>query len=144
MARVYETDQERPIAEWLNYSLVWELDREPVGFSTTDHIVFGQHAFMHLHILNAEQRQTGMGAQFVKLSAAMYFARLELRQLYCQPNAFNVAPNRTLRNMRVSATNSHTTPPPARSIFRDRSPAGSSTDTNEDARHWPRAAEDHR
>jgi hypothetical protein len=106
--------------------------------------VFGQHAFMHLHILNAEQRQTGMGAQFVKVWAAMYFASLELRQLYCQPNAFNVAPNRTQRNVRVSATNSHTTPPPARSIFRNRSPAGSSTDPNEDAHHCPLPAEDHR
>jgi hypothetical protein len=45
----YETDQERPIAQRLNSSLVWELDREPVGFSTTDDIVFGQQAFMRLH-----------------------------------------------------------------------------------------------
>jgi hypothetical protein len=62
----YETEQARPIAQRLNYSLVWDLDREPVGFRTTDHIVFGRHAFMRLHILNAEQRQTGMGAHFVK------------------------------------------------------------------------------
>ena len=35
--------------------------------------------------------------QFVRRSAELYFSRLELERLYCQPNAFNVAPNRTLQ-----------------------------------------------
>jgi hypothetical protein len=38
-----------------------------------------------------------MGTQFVRQSAAIYFQVLELRRLYCQPNAFNIAPNRTLQ-----------------------------------------------
>ncbi len=52
---------------------------------------------MHLHILDAANRTAGVGAECVRLSAALYFDLLKLRRLYCQPNAFNVAPNRTLQ-----------------------------------------------
>jgi RimJ/RimL family protein N-acetyltransferase len=93
----YEADYARPIRERDNYSLVWELDGQVVGFSSTDHITFGEQAFMHLHILDSTHRQSGMGTEFVKLSAAHYFRVLELQRLYCQPNALNTAPNRTLQ-----------------------------------------------
>lgn len=93
----YEADYARPVPERENYSLVWELDDEVVGFSSTDQIVFGDQAFMHLHILDAVHRRSGMGTEFVRQSAAAYFRALELQTLYCQPNAFNVAPNRTLQ-----------------------------------------------
>jgi len=68
-----------------------------VGFSSTDRIDFGNEAFMHLHIVEEGLRSTGLGTQFVKLSARAYFADLELKRLFCEPNAFNVAPNRTLQ-----------------------------------------------
>ncbi len=93
----YEADYARPISERLNYSLVWELDGEVVGFSSTDHIRFGDEAYMHLHILDPTRRRAGYGVEFVKRSAAIYFRTLELKRLYCEPNAFNVAPNRTLQ-----------------------------------------------
>src|ERR1035441_8275498 len=53
----YEEDYARPIRERLIYSLVWELDGQAVGFSSTDQIVFGETAFMHLHILRLAQRR---------------------------------------------------------------------------------------
>jgi RimJ/RimL family protein N-acetyltransferase len=93
----YEVDYARPIQHRDNYSVVWELDDEIVGFSSTDQITFGEQAFMHLHILESGHRRSGMGTQFARLSAAIYFQVLELQRLYCQPNAFNVAPNRTLQ-----------------------------------------------
>jgi RimJ/RimL family protein N-acetyltransferase len=93
----YEVDYARPIQNRDSYSLVWELDDEIVGFSSTDQITFGEQAFMHLHILDSGHRWSGMGTQFVRRSAAIYFRVLELQRLYCQPNAFNVAPNRTLQ-----------------------------------------------
>jgi RimJ/RimL family protein N-acetyltransferase len=93
----YEADYARPIQERENYSLVWEVADQIVGFSSTDQISFGEQAFMHLHILDPGHRRSGMGVQFVRQSAAIYFRVLELRRLYCQPNAFNVAPNRTLQ-----------------------------------------------
>lgn len=51
----YEEDYARSIQERANYSLIWELDGEPVGFSSADQIVFGEEAFMHLHILDPAQ-----------------------------------------------------------------------------------------
>lgn len=93
----YAEDYACPIEERDNYCLVWELDGNTVGFSSTDRIVFGSEAFMHLHLLKARFRQKGLGTEFVKLSARHYFRALELERLYCEPNAFNIAPNRTLQ-----------------------------------------------
>ena len=95
--KFYEADYARPIEERENFSLVWELADEIVGFSSTDQITYGEQAFMHLHILDSVHRRSGMGAEFVRQSASTYFRVLKLRRLYCQPNAFNVAPNRTLQ-----------------------------------------------
>ena len=78
-------------------ALIWELDGRAVGFSSADRIVFGEEAFMHLHIVSPELRHQGFGTQYVKESARHYFQTLQLKRLYCEPNAFNVAPNRTLQ-----------------------------------------------
>ena len=93
----YEEDYARPIRERVNYALVWQRNGQVVGFSSTDRIDFGNEAFMHLHVLEPRLRSTGLGTQFVRLSAQIYFEVLELRRLFCEPNAFNVAPNRTLQ-----------------------------------------------
>jgi RimJ/RimL family protein N-acetyltransferase len=108
-----EADRARPIRERVSYSLVWELDDEVVGFSTADAITFGAEAFMHLHILRREQRRSGLGTQFVRESAAIYFRVLELQRLFCQPNALNIAPNRTLQRAGFRyVLSEHTTPGP--------------------------------
>jgi RimJ/RimL family protein N-acetyltransferase len=93
----YEQDYARPMHERESYSLLWELDGQTVGFSSADHIAFGREAFMHLHILEPARRQKGLGADFVRMTAEAYFRALELERLYCEPNAFNTAPNRTLQ-----------------------------------------------
>ena len=93
----YEADYARPVHERESYLLAWEMDDEIVGFSSADQITFGEEAFMHLHILHPDHRRSGMGTAFVRQSAAAYFRELELQHLYSQPNAFNVAPNRTLQ-----------------------------------------------
>ncbi|MGH7692774.1 MAG: GNAT family N-acetyltransferase [Candidatus Dormibacteria bacterium] len=93
----YQADYARPLRDRRNYSLVWEKDGVVVGFSSTDHIQFGQQAFMHLHVLDDSERHHGLGTRFVQLSAPIYLEVLQLERLYCEPNAFNVAPNRTLQ-----------------------------------------------
>lgn len=95
--RSYEREFALPVAERSSYILAWELDGELVGFSTADPFTFGDEAFMHLHIRRPDRRRSGLGVQFVRRSADAYFETLELRRLLCQPNAFNVAPNRTLQ-----------------------------------------------
>ncbi len=92
-----EEDLGRPPAERDSYRLIWELDGRIVGFSSVDHIDFGEQAFMHLHIVEEPRRRRGLGTEFVRLSAVEYFREFELQRLFCQPNAFNTAPNRTLQ-----------------------------------------------
>lgn len=95
--RAFEVDERRSLGERSSYGIVWELDGEVVGFSRTERIRLGDQAFMHLHVLRAPDRRQGHGARFVRLSAHHYFDVLGLRRLYCEPNAYNVAPNRTLQ-----------------------------------------------
>ena len=95
----YEKDFARPLAQRDTYNLAWELDDRIVGFSSVDHIEFGEQAFMHLHIVEEPERRSGLGTEFVQLSVEEYFRVLKLRRLFCQPNAYNVAPNRTLQRI---------------------------------------------
>src|SRR5262249_60213600 len=74
--------------------LVWETDGEQVGFSTADKIRFGHEAHMHLHIVHPQRRRAGTGLRCVQESVRLYFELLQLERLLCEPNAFNVAPNR--------------------------------------------------
>lgn len=93
----FEENLARPVAERTDHGLVWEADGELVGFSTADRIVFGDQAYMHLHLLRAEYRSKGYGTELVRRSAHTYVELFELQRLYCGPHAFNVAPNRTLQ-----------------------------------------------
>ncbi len=52
---------------------------------------------MHLHLVEAHLRHRGLGAEYVKMSVGHYFRALDLERLFCEPNAFNVAPNRTVQ-----------------------------------------------
>ena len=69
----YEEDFTRPLAKRETYNLAWELDGRFVGFSSIDHIELGEHAFMHLHIIEEPRRRSGLGTEFVRLSVDEYF-----------------------------------------------------------------------
>jgi RimJ/RimL family protein N-acetyltransferase len=87
-----------PLEQRTEYGVVWEVAGALVGFSTADQIHFGAEAHMHLHIVDPERRAAGLGTRFVRLTAAHYCEVLRLARLYCEPNALNVAPNRTLQS----------------------------------------------
>jgi len=87
----------KPLTERENIQLIWLENGRAVGFSTADRIVFREHARMHLHVIAPDDRHRGIGAPCVRQSARIYFQTLELQRLYCEPNALNVAPNRTLQ-----------------------------------------------
>lgn len=107
----HERDYERPLEERECFLLSWEVDHRPIGFSSLDHIVPGEHAFMHLHILEPSRRRRGLGTEFVRRSSALYLEAFDLERLFCEPNAFNVAPNRTLQRAGFSYVLSHETTP---------------------------------
>ena len=107
----YEVNYARPRPERETMLVVWELDGAPVGFSTSDRIAYGEQAFMHLHIVDPEQRRAGLGAAAVRASVELYFDELRLQRLFSEPNAFNTAPNRALQRAGFRYVKTHTTVP---------------------------------
>lgn len=91
--------------------VLWELDGAPIGFSTADKIEIGKQAFMHLHIVAPDHRRQGLGAALVRQTAQLYFDALRIAELYCEPYAFNAAPNRTLQKAGFSYVMTHETVP---------------------------------
>jgi len=85
-----------PLHQRTSVVVAWLLREHLIGFSSADRIVFGDRANMHLHMIDVNQRHLGLGTERVRQSVDIYFEELRLKRLFCAPNAFNVAPNRTL------------------------------------------------
>ena len=66
---------------------------------------------MHLHVTRPDLRRQGIGAQCVRASVDLYFRNLELKRLFCEPNALNVGPNRTLQKAGFRYLKTHKTVP---------------------------------
>ncbi|WP_347157941.1 GNAT family N-acetyltransferase [Pontibacter chitinilyticus] len=106
------TEQIRaPLAEKKSYCLIWLLEDQPVGHSNVNKIIFGEEAYMHLHLWHADVRKLGYGAAFINLSLPYFFRNLQLQTLYCEPYALNPAPNKTLEKAGFSFVKSYTTTP---------------------------------
>jgi len=93
----FQRERSRPVEKrgWL--LVTWLSDDRAFGFSSSDKIAFGEQANMHLHVVDPERKNQGFGVECVRRSADTYFERLKLKRLFCEPYAFNVAPNRTLQ-----------------------------------------------
>jgi RimJ/RimL family protein N-acetyltransferase len=100
-----------PVEQRVALVVLWVRDDQPVGFSSCDKIIFGERANMHLHVLQPDDRRRGVGAECVRQSADHYFATLKLKTLFCEPNAFNVGPNRTLQAAGFKYVKTHMTVP---------------------------------
>jgi len=107
----FRREHARPIEQRAWLAVIWLLDDRPIGFSTSDKIACGEQASMHLHVVDPERRKRGHGVECVRRSVDIYFERLKLKRLYCEPNAFNVAPNRTLQKAGFSYLKTHMTVP---------------------------------
>jgi RimJ/RimL family protein N-acetyltransferase len=91
--------------------VIWLSDDRAIGFSTSDKIVYGEQAGMHLHLTDPQRRNGGAGVECLRRSVDIYFERLRLKRLFCEPNAFNVAPNRTLQKAGFKYLKTHMTVP---------------------------------
>jgi RimJ/RimL family protein N-acetyltransferase len=107
----FQRESARPIEQRGWMLLIWLSDDQPVGFSSSDKITYGEQANMHLHVTDPERRNQGLGAECVRRSADIYFDRLRLKRLFCEPNAFNVAPNRALQKAGFKYLKTHMTVP---------------------------------
>jgi RimJ/RimL family protein N-acetyltransferase len=107
----YAAEYGKPVQERSTLLVIWELDGVAVGFSSADKIVYGEQAHMHLHIIDPQHRRSGIGSACVPQTADLYFAMLALTVLFCEPNAFNVAPNRTLQSAGFRYVKTYSTVP---------------------------------
>lgn len=93
------------------FYIIWLLNGKPVGHSNINKIVFANEAYMHLHIWHKYTRQQGVGAEFLKLTLPYYFDNFQLQNLFCEPSAFNAAPNKTLEKLGFDFVKSYDTIP---------------------------------
>src|ERR1043166_4716613 len=67
-ATYWKSQLELPVEKRLSYCVVWQKNNISIGHSSTRPTNFGKDAYMHLHLWNAEERQKGLGYEFVKLT----------------------------------------------------------------------------
>lgn len=89
-------DLDRAIPHKHYYYLIWELEGCPVGHSNINKIVFGQEAYLHLHLWEPGKRRSGHGTSFIRESIDRYFENFDLQNLFAEPYAMNPAPNKIL------------------------------------------------
>lgn len=77
-------------------ALIWWLNGGAVGHCNVNNIIFGERANMHLHLWKPLFRRQGFGTRLVKKSLPIFFEKLHLTTLFCEPYALNPAPNNTL------------------------------------------------
>jgi len=109
--RFYELIYEQPVERQSHFMVSWLDGGRFVGFSVADNIRFSEQANMHLHIVERELRKGGIGTACVKQSVEIYFQTLKLKWLFCEPHAFNIAPNRTLQKAGFKYLKTHMTVP---------------------------------
>jgi RimJ/RimL family protein N-acetyltransferase len=86
----------QPYDKKKSYCIIWQVDGQSIGHSNVNNIIYGQEAFMHLHMWKTTLRKQGIGAQLVRMTIPYFFDNLKLKVVYCEPYALNPAPNKTL------------------------------------------------
>src|SRR5688572_4284888 len=61
------------------YAIIWLIDDQPAGHCNVNKIIFGDEAYMHLHLWNSDTRQKGSGVELVKMTIPYFFKNLELK-----------------------------------------------------------------
>ena len=97
-SKIISDDFEQPVERRKFYYVIWQINDIPVGHSNINDIIFGEEAYMHLHIWDLNNRNKGDGSYFIKESLFYFFQKFKLQKLFCQPYALNPAPNHALHN----------------------------------------------
>ena len=89
-------DLTRPDRDKQTFYLGWDCDGVRIGHCNVNPLLYGEHAYVHLHLWDAQARRAGLGTELFRRSIRVFFQRFDLRSLYCEPYADNPAPNRVL------------------------------------------------
>lgn len=94
-----------------SYCLIWLVDAVAIGHSNVNKIIFGEEAYMHLHIWQNVARKKGMGTELVKMGLPFFFKNLQLKKICCEPYALNPAPNQVLKKLGFEFQKTYITTP---------------------------------
>jgi [ribosomal protein S5]-alanine N-acetyltransferase len=97
--KVLHENHSKRLHEKTIFYVIWCVDGMPVGHSNINKIIFGEEAYMHLHMWKPDTRNSGLGFQLLKRSIPFYFNEFKLKNLFCEPYALNPAPNKTLKKL---------------------------------------------
>lgn len=100
-----------PIEQKKSYCIIWLENEIPIGHCNINKIIFGQEAFMHLHLWDSKFRKKGEGVALVKKSIPYFFKKIQLQKLYCEPYALNPAPNKALKKVGFEFVKNYITTP---------------------------------
>ena len=100
-----------PIEKKQSYCTIWLADVKAIGHSNINQIIFGESAYMHLHLWISDKRKKGMGIELVKKSMALFFEKAKLKKIYCEPYSLNPAPNKLLEKLGFTFVKKHITTP---------------------------------
>jgi RimJ/RimL family protein N-acetyltransferase len=89
-------DLTRADSQKQTFYLGWDDRGTRVGHCNVNQLVYGDQAYLHLHLWDPGHRRAGLGTEFLRRSVRVFFQRLALQRLYCEPYADNPAPNRIL------------------------------------------------
>lgn len=101
----------QPYEEKQSYCIIWEIDGKAVGHSNINQIIFGEEAFIHLHLWKPDVRKKGIGTELVKMTLPYFFNNMQLKKIYCEPYALNAAPNKTLEKIGFDFVKEYITTP---------------------------------
>lgn len=94
--RMLKQQISQPYEKKESYCTIWLSDGEAIGHCNVNKIIFGEEAYMHLHLWHGKNRKLGAGTELVRKSIPFFFNNLKLKKLCCEPYALNPAPNRIL------------------------------------------------
>ncbi|HTA28729.1 MAG TPA: GNAT family protein [Bacteroidia bacterium] len=94
-----------------SYCIIWEVDGKAMGHCNINPVVFGEEAFIHLHLWKSDIRKKGIGTELVKMTLPYFFNNMQLKKIYCEPYALNPAPNRTLPKLGFEFVKEYVTVP---------------------------------
>lgn len=94
-----------------SYCIIWEDEGKSIGHSNVNKIIYGQEAYMHLHLWKQDKRKKGLGTALVKKTLPYFFNNLDLKKLFCEPYALNPAPNKVLEKTGFEFVKEYTTIP---------------------------------
>lgn len=101
------------------YALIWLADSLPIGHCNANPIVYGKEACLHMHLWSSENRKKGCGQKLLKQSLPYFFENLKVKTLYCEPNAKNIGPNKTLQKLGFDFILKHATTPGTINYFQE-------------------------